>query len=130
MTEYSYSSDNEVFQGSYASREEARDAGFASLGTPWADEVIWTGEKLNPPHAKSMVPRAADFLEQLGEQACDEYGEVAEDWPNLAADEEAWLEGRLNEIAAFLQRVDPPAFHLVGHIQSHPSPTAAAVEDA
>ena len=63
--------------GPYGSREEAIAGGRTEFG---GDE-FWIGQE-RMRHAGEFVPCASVLLEQMREQAVDECGEVAEDWPD------------------------------------------------
>lgn len=114
MKTFSFSFDNERFQGEYATREEALAEGVASVPS---GEPIWTGANEEPVNAASLVPSVDRFLENLCETASDEFGEVAEDWPHLSSSQKDELAVELARIAAFLQRVSPPTFYRITDIE-------------
>jgi len=71
------SSDQERFLGSYASEEMAIAAAASELGLEPGDRFWVGGGEIYKPR-----PYSADrILEQLGEDAGEECGEIAEDWP-------------------------------------------------
>jgi hypothetical protein len=86
---YSYSIDEEHYEGNFLSRDEAAATGFAD--NPDYD-TLWTGQKVKI-EAIDLV-NADYLLEDVSERAWDEFGEYTENWLD-----DKWKEGHQNQIA-------------------------------
>jgi hypothetical protein len=123
---FSYSYDEETFRGDYATREEAINAavknsydGFLAKGTR-----IWIGRNEAPPHARDVMIGADDFLEYIQERVGEDYGECSEDFLNLDAAQKAEVQRRLDDIADYIQSIDPPTFYLIQDVEPYVVPEA------
>ena len=100
---YSYSTDGELFDGEYETPEAAAAAAFVEDDNLNSVEV---GENVKHP-AKHYVS-AQSIIDEMKCAAEDSAGEAAEDWLDLATDEElAELEALVGEWA---EKVEPVCF--------------------
>jgi hypothetical protein len=75
MSTFSYSTNEETYQGDYASPEAAAEAGFQD--NPDYDS-LWIG--INKKFTAHDFISVSDILDGIAENAGDECGEAAEDW--------------------------------------------------
>ncbi len=114
---YSWSSDEEHYQGQFAAREDAAIDGVSEAGLKPGDTVT-VGE--NHPHtAEDMVRSYIDsdhVIEALCACACDNIGEHAEGWPDVSKDDCKKLDEAL--VKAITPFIDEPRFWSIGGTES------------
>lgn len=115
MTKYAYSTDEEMYHGTFDSAEEAIEESCVEVGS-----TIWIGETV-PYTAHQFVPKLESFLESINEAAGDEVGESAESWmlDQLHAAAMTELQHALDAFAETLQRVAPPTFYGLKNVTEH-----------
>lgn len=112
--QYTYSTDEEIYHGTFNSAEEAIDASVAEVGS-----TVWVGEAV-PNTAPQFVPALDYLLEMIEESACDECGESAESWlVGLSSTSVQELQTALDAFSETLQRVAPPMFFQVRNVVEH-----------
>jgi Tfp pilus assembly PilM family ATPase len=123
---FSYSYDEETFRGKYATRQEAINAagknsydGCLSEGT-----TIWIGRNEKPPHARDVMISADDLIEQVQERVGEDYGECSQEFLDLTAEQKAEVQRRLDDLADYIQSIDPPEFYLIEDVQPFVVPEA------
>ena len=109
---YVYSFDEESFRSDeFDTREEALES--AKDENPDV-ATIWTGVP-EPLNISSLVD--ADLvLEHAGENAAEEVGDLADDWPNIKPEKVKELNAI---IASFIEENDKPTFYAVKDVQRH-----------
>lgn len=88
MKEQCYSDDGEYYHSDICSAIYDKEVG----------DVIYIGETVHP-CASEFVPDADWVLGHMGEQAYDNLGECAEDWPDVSKEAEQELEAFLKDWA-------------------------------
>ena len=123
---YSYSYDEETFYGAHATREEAINAAGKNSADGCLAEgaTIWIGRNEPPPHAREVMIGADDFLENIQERVGEEYGECSQDFLDLDAEQKAEVQRRLDDIADYIQSIDPPTFYLIQNVKPFVVPEA------
>lgn len=113
MTTYSWSKDEEHYQGNLDTVEDAVAEGVAE-GDLAPGDIITIGE--NIPHTAADLVRScitADrVIEMLSEYAYDNVGEFAEDWPDISKEDAVKLDEAL--VAAVAPFIGEPTFWSIG----------------
>ncbi|MFA4971558.1 MAG: hypothetical protein WC683_03015 [bacterium] len=86
---YATSREAEAWNGNFATREEAIEEGTREYEGDADHFFVACGECPDPADA---MPRALDIIEMMVECAGDEWGEIAEDWPEVSKEEEKELD--------------------------------------
>lgn len=102
-----WSSDEENFR--YDSLGELLDAEEIDVG-----QTVYVGEQSDA-SAYGFVD-ADDIIEQFNERAYDEFGECAEDWPDVTKEAKAELNAYL---AAWIERHSPQRFYRVVNVKKY-----------
>ena len=114
---YSYSFDDEVFHGQYASVEEALAAAEEA-----ADEEmsVWIGLS-SLAFTRQFMPDSNELRDNLAERAGAEFGEYSEDWLSspFPQDVAEKIDVLLGQIAKIIQQYDPPKFFHIGKTTEH-----------
>lgn len=116
VKKYSYSYDEESFQGRFDSPEEAAREAFEQDEDR---EMCWVGEIADPSQPESFF-NARDWLDHVSEQ--DDYSmECAEDWDTSNKEQRQELEKRVREVLAeWLDRHKlRPKFWLIKNAKKH-----------
>lgn len=119
-TTWAISTDEESFFGHFESKEEAIAAAPGETGLG-AGARFWVGR------AVPYVPQPFDadrLLEQLGQDAADEVGEIAEDWPYLSRPQTDALEEEVHQVVMrHLAEADAlPKFFTCEEVTEHQIP--------
>lgn len=104
-TEYSWSDNGEEYHGRFDSIEEAVCDYLDTYGED-AAKTVHVGE-VKPYKPENPIWLAYQVLEILGEQAHDEIGECAGDWPELPAEKREQLGKMIHD---FVCKHDAPSF--------------------
>lgn len=116
---YSPIADAERWDGSCASRDEAIVEGAKELGiAPGGKFFVSLGVKPDP---AELMPPGHWAIEMAQEKACDEGGEVAEDWPDVTDEAEKELDELLK---AWARKHAPVNFWVVGKAEEVTAPEA------
>lgn len=121
---YCYSTDEERYQGDFATREEAADAAFIECDEEDREgqEIVWTAVATKP-QTEMLLPDGDDLatlvIERMQERASEIWDEA--EWPDTDRDDERDLGRRLLEAvkAWAAERVDAPTFWECHKIQAH-----------
>lgn len=119
-----YSRDQERFEGDCVSREDALAEATAEFGDevdPGETFTVWTARSV-PFEIPDHTIRAWHVMERLGEIACEDIGELADDWPSAEHDDAADLELESSlgaVIRAWVAKYDPPNFWKVTEVKEH-----------
>jgi hypothetical protein len=111
MQTFSYSTNEEIFQGDYASPEAAAEAGF--IDNP-DDDTLWVG--VNKKFTAHDFISVSDILEGIAENAGDECGEVAEDWLVKIEKDSVKREALRKLLGDWLEAADPVTFCSVDEV--------------
>lgn len=112
MNTYSYSLDEEVYEGEYSSHEQA--ASLAFIEHPHADTAYTA---LNVYYVPDYLDAAETALEALSDDAWVQCDEHAEDWAPACND--AIVERVANAIKEAIEQLDAPLFYTVTDVQQH-----------
>ncbi len=109
---YSYSTDEELFDGEFASPEAAAEAAF--YDNPEIERVL-VGE--NHPVTAHRYVSADRILEDVTERALDESGDAAEDWLRDLMRNYAKQAELQTLVGDWLQSQEPPSFGRITNVR-------------
>lgn len=113
---YSWSVNEENYQGEFATREEAVEEGIDDVDCDEGQQAtIWTGR--NVPFEPSPDWLGSIVIEHISENGFEECGDAATDWYDRITPEQKIALGKL--IVEAVERICPVQFWHVEDVQKH-----------